>query len=135
MGVSVFFFAFLFLSGDSRALVVCPGRPPTHACLSLHTAIAGVRTICFTCLLCAVWMSRVHARPVKLSLLGWRLFKTYTAPPPQMFIPTPQSRPFFQQHERSLILLGISFVMGRHFEALVKSGEIVGAGEDGDDSG
>lgn len=35
----------------------------------------------------------------------------------------------------SLILLGISFVMGRHFEALIKSGEIVGAGEDGDDSG
>ncbi|CAM9713776.1 unnamed protein product, partial [Scytosiphon promiscuus] len=35
----------------------------------------------------------------------------------------------------SLILLGISFVMGRHFDALIKSGEIVGAGEDGDDSG
>eukprot|EP00752_Nemacystus_decipiens_P012038 g10673.t1 len=35
----------------------------------------------------------------------------------------------------SLILLGISFVMGRHFEALIKSGEIVGDGEDGDDSG
>lgn len=32
----------------------------------------------------------------------------------------------------SLILLGISFVMGRHFDALVKSGEIVGAAEDED---
>lgn len=33
----------------------------------------------------------------------------------------------------SLILLGISFVMGRHFEALVASGEIVGG--DDDDAG
>ncbi|CAB1114844.1 AAA [Ectocarpus sp. CCAP 1310/34] len=35
----------------------------------------------------------------------------------------------------SLILLGVSYVMGGHFDALIKSGEIVGAGEDGDDSG
>lgn len=80
-------------------------------------------------------MSRVHQ--TSQALVAWLAFikRTHTAPPPQMFIPTPQSRPSFQQYERSLILLGISFVMGRHFEALVKSGEIVGAGEDGDDSG
>ena len=35
----------------------------------------------------------------------------------------------------SLILLGISFVMGRHFEALVASGEIVGGDDDADGDG
>lgn len=42
------------------------------------------------------------------------------------------SRRRFCVQNASLILLGVSFVMGRHFDALIASGEIVGAGEDED---
>lgn len=35
----------------------------------------------------------------------------------------------------SLILLGISFIMGRHFDEIIRSGEIVGANEDEEGNG